>query len=240
MQWTPSATGQSSSTGDTSTPRRRSRSRPIGVLDGRRVAPRTSSLGGTLRLARNGLSGSPLQGPGRVTSQKVGDWGNRHDALRLGGQLLIDGCEPVGLELRGVGHDVAEYSLNAGPEVCVRRGCAVGRSSTSRRTLAPRSNSPGRTVSRRMLGPTGPGHHSRRRGTRHSGSALTEWPRSGPDRPCISKLSRRRVEVWSAESSSAVEDEAIPSRCLSGDEEAFEHLSHFRQLIMGLKAARIW
>ena len=36
-----------------------------------------------------------------------------------------------------------------------------------------------------------------------------------------------------------VNDEGVPSGRLSGDEERFEHLSHFRQLIMGLKAARV-
>ena len=33
--------------------------------------------------------------------------------------------------------------------------------------------------------------------------------------------------------------EPIPSGRRSGDEERFEHLTHFRQLIMGLKAARV-
>jgi hypothetical protein len=50
--------------------------------------------------------------------------------------------------------------------------------------------------------------------------------------------SRRIVGIWSAESSSA-QRMGPRSHHLCGSKERSEHLTHFGQLIMGLKAARV-
>src|SRR3984957_21300596 len=49
----------------------------------------------------------------------------------------------------------------------------------------------------------------------------------------------RHTGTRSAEASSALQNELIPSGRLNGDEERFEHLTHFGQLIVGVKATRV-